>query len=538
MQSIVGTRGIAVAPHALAAQSAVDVLREGGNALEAMIAAAATIAVVYPHMNAIGGDGFWVIRGPGGVPGGIDASGAAARAATRSWYAQQGITQSIPFRGGQAALTVAGTISGWGAAQHLSKQSLGGRMPLTRLLADAIHYGHNGMPATLSQSALTAAKRAEIEHVPGFAQTFLPDGTVPQPGQWFRQPRLASTLERIAKKGTDEFYRGALARQMAAELQAVGSPLRLEDLQAHHARLVDPLMLQAHGARLHNMVPPSQGVVSLMILGLMERMLSVADWRNGAGGPESAAFVHAQVEATKRAFKVRDAHVTDRAFMKLKAQDLLAPAFLDGLMADYNPARALPWGRRTDPGDTIWMGVIDRNGVAVSFIQSIYHEFGSGVVLPESGVNWQNRGCSFSLDPAHINTLEPGKKPFHTLNAALAQFDDGRFMVYGTMGGDGQPQTQATIFNRVRHFNDHPQLAISRPRWLLGRTWGNASDTLKLESRWSPDVVTQLRAWGHEVETIGAWDEAVGHAGMLIRHANGVLEGGFDPRSNGAVAAF
>jgi gamma-glutamyltranspeptidase/glutathione hydrolase len=184
------------------------------------------------------------------------------------------------------------------------------------------------------------------------------------------------------------------------------------------------------------------------------------------------------------------------------------------------------------------MGVIDREGVAVSFIQSIYHEFGSGVVLPESGVNWQNRGCSFSLDPGHINTLEPGKKPFHTLNAALAQFDDGRFMVYGTMGGDGQPQTQATIFNRVRHFGDHPQLAISRPRWLLGRTWGNASDTLKLESRWSPEVVKQLREWGHEVEVIGAWDEAVGHAGMLIRHASGVLEGGFDPRSNGAVAAF
>ncbi len=535
MQSIYGSRGIAVAPHALAAQSAIDVLREGGNALEAMIAAAATIAVVYPHMNAIGGDGFWVIRGPNGVPGGIDASGRSAQAASREWYAQRGITGAIPFRGGVAALTVAGTVSGWGQAQQLSRQSLGGRLPLSRLLADSIHYAEHGMPVTLSQSALTAAKRADIEHVPGFAQTFLPQGEVPQTGQWFKQPRLADTLSRIARRGTDEFYRGALARQMAAELQAVGSPLTLADLKAHDASRVDPLTLNAHGARLHNMVPPSQGVVSLMILGLMERMLGAHDWRQGAESPE---FVHAQVEATKLAFKVRDAHITDRAFMKVSAQDLLEPAFLDRLVADYHPQRALSWGKRTDPGDTIWMGVIDRHGVAVSFIQSIYHEFGSGVVLSDSGVNWQNRGCSFSLQPDHINTLAPGKKPFHTLNAALAQFSDGGFMVYGTMGGDGQPQTQATLFNRVRHFADHPQLAISRPRWLLGRTWGNASDTLKLESRWAPEVVSQLRQWGHEVEVIGAWDEAVGHAGMLVRHANGVLEGGFDPRSNGAVAAF
>ncbi len=536
MQSPMATRGIALAPHSLAAQSALDVLREGGNALEAMIAAAATIAVVYPHMNAIGGDGFWVIRGPGGVPGGIDASGRSARAATRQWYAKRGIAGSIPFRGGMAALTVAGTVSGWGAAHRLSQQSLGGRLPLSRLLADAIHHARSGMPTTLSQSALTAAKRTDIEHAaPGFAETFLPDGQPPVVGSLFKQPRLARTLERIAAKGTDGFYRGALAREMAAELKVVGSPLTLDDLNAHHASLVDPLTLSAHGARLHNMVPPSQGVVSLMILGLMERMLAVHDWRQG---PESPAFLHAQVEATKRAFKVRDAHLTDRAFMKVSAQDLLKPAFLDSLLADYQPQQALPWGRKTDPGDTIWMGVIDRHGVAVSFIQSIYHEFGSGVVLPGTGVNWQNRGCSFSLDPSHINTLEPGKKPFHTLNAALAEFGDGRFAVYGTMGGDGQPQTQATLFNRWRHLGDHPHQAVNRPRWLLGRTWGNASDTLKLESRFDPAVVQQLRAWGHQVETIGAWDEAVCHTGMLARHANGVLEGGFDQRSNGGVAAF
>lgn len=534
-QSVYGRRGIAVAPHSLAAESAVSVLREGGNALEAMVAAAATIAVVYPHMNSIGGDGFWVINAPGRAPGGIDASGRSAAAATREWYAKQGITGSIPFRGGTAALTVAGTVSGWGAAYELSRRSLGGRLPLSRLLADATYLARTGIPVTRSQQRTTELKLAELRERPGFAQTFLtannPTG-VPVAGELFQQPRLADTLTRIARQGTDDYYRGDLARQLAAELAAVGSPLKLSDLQAHRAQLVDPLTTPLRGARLHNMVPPSQGLVSLLILALMERF---PGWKQG---PESAAFVHAQVEATKLAFRVRDQYLTDRDFMKIAPAELLKPERIDALAAEFRPDRALPWGKRTDPGDTIWMGVIDQQGVAVSFIQSIYHEFGSGVVLKESGVNWQNRGCSFSLDPRHVNTLEPRKKPFHTLNPAMAQMEDGSTVVYGTMGGDGQPQTQATVFNRWMRFGDHPQQAIERPRWLLGRTWGQSSDSLKLESRFDASVFAQLRALGHEVEAIEAWDEGVGHAGMLVRHPNGVLEGGFDPRSNGAVASF
>ncbi|MCA3238829.1 MAG: gamma-glutamyltransferase family protein [Curvibacter sp.] len=532
-QSVYGRRGIAVAPHSLAAESAVAVLREGGNALEAMIAAAATIAVVYPHMNSIGGDGFWVINGPGNRPGGIDASGRSAASASREAYAARGVKDSIPFRGGMAALTVAGTLSGWGAAHRLSSQSLGGRLPLSRLLDDAIFLARGGIPVTRSQANITQAKLSELKDQPGFAQTFLANGAVPQAGALFRQGRLADTLALIARKGTDEFYRGTLARQMAAELAAVGSPLTLADLQAHQAKLVDPLTVPVAGARLHNMVPPSQGLVSLLILALMERFLG---WKQA--DPESAAFVHAQVEATKLAFRVRDRYLTDPDFMVLPPAALLESARIDALAREFKPDAALPWGRKAEPGDTIWMGVIDKDGIAVSFIQSIYHEFGAGVVLPTSGVNWQNRGCSFSLNPGHVNTLEPRKKPFHTLNAGLAQINDGGSMVYGAMGGDGQPQTQATIFNRVMRHGDHPQLAIERPRWLLGRTWGQSSDTLKLESRFDPAVLTELRALGHEVETIGAWDEGVGHAGMLIRHANGVLEGGFDPRSNGAVASF
>ena len=531
-QSVYGTRGIAVAPHSLAAESAVAVMREGGNAIEAMIAAAATIAVVYPHMNSIGGDGFWVINGPGGRPGGIDASGRSARAATRAWYRSHGIQDTIPPRGGLAALTVAGTVSGWGAAHALSRDHLGGRLPLSRLLEDAIYLAGHGIPVTQSQANCTRAKQEELSEWAEFARTFLPDGQVPAPGDLFFQPRLAETLSTLAREGTDCFYRGRLATGMAVELAHAGSPLTLEDLQAHRAKLVDPLSLTCGSSRLLNMVPPSQGLVSLLILGIMDR---VHGWNDD---PEGADFIHAQVEATKLAFSVRDRYLTDPDFMTLTATELLAPGRIDALAARLDTERAAPWGKTSRPGDTIWMGAIDSNGVAVSFIQSIYHEFGSGIILPSSGVNWQNRGCSFSLDPGHVNTLEPAKKPFHTLNPAMALQDDGALMVYGTMGGDGQPQTQATIYNRVARFGDDPQRAIERPRWLLGRTWGRASDSLKLESRFDASTIAALRALGHDVETIGAWDEAVGHAGMLIRQANGVMVGGYDPRSNGAVASF
>lgn len=527
-----GRRGMAVAPHSLASESALAVLREGGNALEAMIAAAATIAVVYPHMNSIGGDSFWVIHRPGHAMGGIDACGAAAGLAARDWYAERGIAQAIPFRGPVAANTVAGTLSGWGAAHALSRRSLGGRMSLRRLLDDAIHYARQGVPVTNSQHRLTAAKMPELKDQAGFAQTFLHQGQAPATGSVFLQAQLAATLEQIARAGTEDFYRGDLARSMARDLEALGSPLRLADLQRHQARLVDPLTLAHSQGQVHNMTPPTQGLMSLIILGLLDR-LSLSRHQ-----VDSADHVHLCVEATKQAFKVRDQHLTDPAYMKREPSEFLTSAALDSMARQIDVQRALPWGAGRPPADTIWMGVIDGNGLCVSFIQSIYHEFGSGIVLPGTGVNWQNRGCSFSLSPTALNTLTPYRKPFHTLNPALAVFDTGRTMVYGTMGGDGQPQTQAAIFSRIAHYGLDPQDAVSRPRWLLGRTWGQTSDTLKLESRFPAPVVDELRHRGHDVEIIGALDETVGHAGCIVREPNGILRGGFDPRSDGAVAAF
>lgn len=532
IESIRARRGMAVAPHALAAQSALGVLREGGNAVEAMVSAAATIAIVYPHMNSIGGDSFWLIAEPGERPVAIDACGAAGSAASIDWYRERGITGTIPFRGGVAANTVAGTLSGWQAACDFSRRQLHGHLPLSRLFADAIGYAEEGIVVTRSQAACTAAKLAELAPQPGFADTFLQNSAAPLAGSVFRQPLLAATLRHLANRGIDDAYRGELAASIAADLVSVGSPLAAADLANHHAHLVTPLSLAHSRGTVFNMTPPTQGVVSLIILGILDAI--------GIDGmdPLGADYVHHCVEATKQAFAVRDRHVTDPAYMTLPAQTLLGATALKAMADKVDSRRAAPWGEGKGPGDTVWMGVIDGDGVMVSFIQSIYHEFGAGIVLPGSGINWQNRGTSFALNEAALNVLRPGRKPFHTLNPAMARLKDGRSMVYGTMGGDGQPQTQCAVFTRQVIGGMHPQAAINAPRWLLGRTWGQPSETLKLEARFADSVVADLAARGHDVEVLGEWDESMGHAGSIVRHANGVLEGGADPRSDGGVAAF
>jgi len=524
------TNAMAVAPHHLASQSALAVMREGGNAIEAMVAAAATIATVYPHMNGIGGDSFWLILAPGAEPVAIDACGPAAMAASIEAYRQRDLT-SIPLRGPLAANTVAGTIGGWQAAMELAAE-LGGKMPLGRLLEDAIGYATDGIAVTLSQQKATASKLGELRDQPGFADQFLIGGELPVEGQRFFQPRLAATFSALVRDGLDSYYRGALADRIAADLAAVGSFVSAADLAAYKAQRTTPLHLRHSAGDLYNMTPPTQGAVSLAILGLLDRV-GLQDVQ-----ADSADHIHLVVEATKRAFTLRDHYITDPRDMVLNGQDLLDDARLDALAAEIHLDQASPWGEGKGPGDTIWMGVIDNNGLAVSFIQSIYHEFGSGVVLPETGINWQNRGASFSLDSNKLLALKPGKKPFHTLNPAAARLRDGRVMVYGTMGGDGQPQTQAAVFTRHVVFGQSLQTAVSAPRWLLGRTWGQKSDSLKLEQRVPQAVIDELARRGHDVEVLLAFDETMGHAGAIVRHVDGILEGASDPRSDGGVAAW
>ncbi|SDI60340.1 gamma-glutamyltranspeptidase / glutathione hydrolase [Pseudomonas flavescens] len=526
LKSTHATGGLFVAPHHLAAQAGRDVLKAGGTAVEAMVAAAATIAVVYPHMNAIGGDGFWLIHEPGKRPLAIDACGSSAALADRDFYAGHA---QIPSRGPLAALTVAGTVGGW--AEALAQTAhWGPGMALPDLLSDAIGHARRGIVVSRSQAQLTQGKLAELKDVPGFAEVYLNHGQAPKEGDLLRQPALAETLQRLADAGLDDFYRGELATRMAADLERLGSPLRLADLQGYRARAVEPLSVRLNDATLYNMPPPTQGLASLLILGIFEKL--------AVEQAEGFEHVHGLVEATKQAFLIRDRVVTDPGRVPQEPQGLLDDANLQRLAAAIDPQQALPWPQPAAPGDTIWMGCIDDQGRAVSFIQSVYWEFGSGVVLPSTGVAWQNRGISFSLDPTALQSLEPGRKPFHTLNPALALFDDGRTLSYGTMGGEGQPQTQAAILSRYRLGSDL-QAAVSAPRWLLGRTWGDVSTTLKLESRFPGELVERLRQAGHVVDVLDeAFSDTMGHAGALLRHPDGILEGAADPRSDGSVCGL
>jgi gamma-glutamyltranspeptidase/glutathione hydrolase len=254
---------------------------------------------------------------------------------------------------------------------------------------------------------------------------------------------------------------------------------------------------------------------------------------------EGFAYIHGLVEATKQAFLLRDRHVQDPAASTFDFQALFddAPA-LDAMAGHIDPARALPWPQPSALGDTTWFAAADARGQVVSCIQSTYFEFGSGLVLPGTGIIWQNRGSSFRLAESGWNSLKPGRRPFHTLNPALARFDDGRVMAYGTMGGEGQPQTQAAIFTRYARFGTPLQQSVTAPRWLLGRTWGENSTSLKLEDRFPRNLYDQLRAAGHKVELLPAFSSTVGHAGAIVRHGSGLIEGATDPRSDGMVAAW
>jgi oxamate amidohydrolase len=523
--------GMTTAPHHLAAQAGAAVLRAGGNAAEAMLAMAATIAVVYPHMNSIGGDAFWLAATPGEAPVAIQACGPAARRATPEFYAEQGHA-AIPGRGPLAALTVPGTVGGWQRALELSRR-WGGRMPLPDLLADAIRHGRDGIAVSASQARLTREKLAELKPVAGFAETYLEDGDVPAEGARLRQPALAATLERLADAGLADFYRGDVARALAGDLEEAGSPLSPADLESFEAAHVEPLSVPVAGARLYNLPPPTQGASALAILAILDRQ-----GRPGRPVKDDVALVHKTVEATKQTFILRDAEIRDPATMRLRPADLVSDEAIARMAAAAERDEALPWPHQPHPGDTIWMGAVDAAGRAVSFIQSLYWEFGSGLVSRRTGVLLQNRGISFQLSAGHPNRLAPGRLPFHTLNPALARFDDGRVMVYGTMGGEGQPQTQAAVFARYAWGGMGLQEAITAPRWLLGRTWGEATTTLKLERSLYESVGTALMLTGHDVERVDDFSDAMGHAGAIVRHADGLLEGASDPRSDGAVAAL
>jgi gamma-glutamyltranspeptidase/glutathione hydrolase len=522
-------RGLVSSPHRLASEAGVRVLELGGNAIDAAVAAAATIAVVYPHMNGVGGDNFWLIHD--GNRCRLLALNAAGRAAAGvdvdAYRARYGTT--LPVRGGAAAITVPGVVSGWWAAHRFSRDALASPLRWWMLLETAIEYARDGFPPSAGQRRVTAqaadlfAESAPAEVIKTFWPVYHPDRLA---ADRFVQADLASTLERIAEEGAGVFYRGRLARQIAMAAADAGSPLRYDDFAEHTADWAEPLRIPYRGGEATSFPPPTQGFAALAILGLLEGF--------EVGALDEADYVHRIVEATKLAFEDRDRYLADPTFASVPVDRCLDRDRLGERRRLISSRAAMAVDGPAASGDTVAIVTADDRGNAVSLIQSLYHEFGAAVVAGDTGVLLQNRGAFFSLDPSHPNCLAPRKRTAHTLIPSMYLVNGRPRYVYGTMGGEGQPQTQAAIVTRLVDRGYGPQAAVEAPRWLYGRTWGEPSKALRLEGRFDAATIASLRERGHDVRVVEDWSDLMGHA-QVVAFEEGVLVGGSDPRADGAA---
>jgi gamma-glutamyltranspeptidase len=534
--------GMITTPHYLASQAGLRVLQEGGNAIEAAITAASVIGVVYPHMNGIGGDNFWLIynRNKKELKA-LNGSGRSGEKASIEFYKSQNLDK-IPSRGAMAANTVPGAVAGWETAFNYSKEMMDGSFRWSELLQTAIHYAKEGFPVTPSQEHWTNVNLDQnddqfrhLQRFSEFRKIFLrEDGTAYRAGEMMRQSDLALTLESVAHGGSDSFYKGEIAKKIAEDLQRHGGVLTYQDFVKHSADWVEPITVHYKGYQVYNIPPNSQGFASLSILNILNHF----DFQYIEEG--SAEYYHILVEATKLAFSDRDQYLTDPDFSPIPLEQLLSPQRGMDLAKEIDIMETASLEKQMDPkGDTVWFGVVDKEGNAVSFIQSIYHEFGSGFIPQGTGVVMQNRGSFFSLDPGHVNCLQPKKRTFHTLNPAMIFKDNKPYLVYGTMGGEGQPQTQAALVTRILDYDYSVQAAVEAPRWLYGRTWGACSNSLKVEGRISRDIIQELKKKGHDVEVLDDFTDIMGHSGVIkIDSDNHVKFGGADPRGDGAAMGY
>jgi gamma-glutamyltranspeptidase len=524
--------GVVAAPHRLAAEAGIDALRRGGNAVDAAVAAAATIAVVYPHMNSIGGDSFWLIYDAGrGRLRALNAAGRSAAAATLEGYRAR-FGAVMPVRGGMAALTVPGTVAGWWDAHHMSREVMGSPLSFPTLLAHAIEHAREGFPPSAGQRRVTAAAAPLFapEAAPEIRATFWPQFHPDRlAAERFLQPALADTLAAVATGGADEFYRGTLARRIAAGAAAVGSPLTVADLADHRAEWDEPLRVPYRGGEAASFPPPTQGFAALAILALLEGF--------DVAALDAVERIHLIVEATKLAFEDRDRYLTDPAAVPVPVVRCLDAQRLAERRRRIAPRAAAVTSTGAAGGDTIAIVTADAAGNAVSVIQSTYHEFGAAVVAGDTGVLLQNRGAFFSLDPAHPNRLAPRKHTAHTLIPSMYLVNGRPRFVYGTMGGEGQPQTQAMLVTHLVDGGLGPQAAVEAPRWLYGRTWGEDTRSLRLEGRFGTPVRDALRTRGHDAHLVEDWSDLMGHAQAIALGGDG-LRGGSDPRADGAALGW
>lgn len=516
------------APHEAAAASGQAVLAQGGDALEATVAMAATLAVACPQMNGVGGDGVWLIREPGGQVRCLEALGAAGAKATIRSYFDLGHEKTIPARGALAALTTPGAVGGWAQALELSR-ARGGRLPLADLLRDAIRLARDGCPVTPREERGAPGAFDELKGAPGFAAAFLDSGERAAAGTMRTQEKLAATLEHLAHAGLMDFYCGDVAREIATDLARIGSPVTRDDLRRQVARWRQPMSVRLDGVAVFSAPPPTQGVATLMTLGLVERLR--------VQRVDSFEHVHAIVEAAKRALAVRDRECVDERWPTRDPERWLAPDALEREAHTISMLRAASMALAPSADDAVWMGAIDASGLAVSCAQSLHWTWGSGCVLPATGMLMSNSGGAFSLDETSAHALTPGRRPSRALGASLAAFDDGRIAAFGC-GGNGAPQIEAQVLARLRS-GMAPAAAVDAPRFLFHRNPGDERATLNLEDRFDPSLARALERAGHEVETMReAYEDMAGQAGVLLRARNGRVSGAHDPRVNGAVAGL
>ncbi|HEX2914811.1 MAG TPA: gamma-glutamyltransferase [Chloroflexia bacterium] len=527
-QVTMARHGLVSAPHYLASQAGVRIMMAGGNAVDAAIAANAVLNVVYPFVCGTGGDLFMLLYdAKTDTLQGLNASGRAPAAATPEWFQANGY-KKIPQRG-ILSVSIPGAVDGWQMASERY-----GRLGLARCLEPAITYAEEGFGVGYTLSASIKAVMALPDIHSSWLDVYAPGGKAPEPGDILKVPELGRSLRLIAEQGRDVFYKGEIAKAFAAFSESLGGLITEEDLAEHHGEWVDPLSIDYRGYRIYELPPNTHGLTALQMIKLLEGF-------NLSQDPFDPANIHLQVEAKKLAFADRDYYITDAQHMKLEAAHLLNENYLAKRRKLIDPQRAMETiaPGKVD-GDTIYLCAADGDGNAVSLIQSNYMGIGSGLVVPGYGIELQNRGCYFSLDPNHANVIAPRKRTMHTLIPSMAFRNDRPAIVFGTMGGDGQPQIHQQVYNNLIDYGLNIQAAIDAPRWIHGRGFPDEPyERLFMEGRFPKATQERLAQMGHAVSETMNFNRTMGYAqGIVINQQNGLLMGGADPRADSAAIGW
>lgn len=518
-----GTKWAIATPHTVATQAGAVAFERGGNAIDAALAAAVTLAVSYPHNCGVGGDLFALVQRPDGATVAINASGRAPAGvdpdALRARYGT-----AMPEEGPDS-ITVPGAVSGW-ATLHQE----GARLPWTEAFGPAIAVAHGGVAVSRSLSRALQEREALLAADPGMAGVFFHDGAPLPRGALFRQPALAATLQRLATDGPGALYGGAIGERYAAGLRSVGAPIVVDDLAAHSADVVAPLSGRYRDLDVRVVPPNSQGFALLEMLALVERLGIDPD----PLGPDAGVLALVCAAANRD----RDHHLADPDAMRVHPSTLLDDGHLAGLadrIRDAAPPTTVP-GHRHGTGDTIAMVTADADGWAVSLIQSLWDSFGSAILEPGTGIVAHDRGGCFTLEPGHPNEIAPGKRPFHTLMPVLVHRDGRLAAVAGSMGGASQPQINAQNLIRAFDMGMGAGETIAAPRWTV---WGEPGEGFVRAEGSVPDATTaRFEETGFRIEPLDDVDEAVGHAHMILARRDGTLDVGSDPRADGGALAL